>query len=81
VLELRFTHLYWLRAYCWWLLREYIPLVEKHRHLSIPVYVAARLTYNLVLGLLLVVDAARSCLKKLASKILLRERGGDGCKQ
>jgi hypothetical protein len=59
VLELRFAHLYWLKAYYWWLLAKYIPLAEKHRRLSIPVYAVARLAYNLALGLLLVVDAVR----------------------
>jgi hypothetical protein len=62
---LRFTHLYWIRAYYWWLLRKYIPLVEKHRYLSIPLSVAARVTFNLVLGLLLIVDATRLYLRRL----------------
>jgi predicted KAP-like P-loop ATPase len=57
--------LYWIRAYYWWLLRKYIPLVERHKYLSIPVYVAARVAFNLVLGLLLVVDAARLFLRRL----------------
>ena len=57
--------MYWIRAYYWWLLRKYIPLVEKHRYLSILAYVAARVTFNLVLGLLLVVDATRLCLRRL----------------
>jgi hypothetical protein len=52
-------------VYYWWLLRKYIPLVERHKYLSIPVYVAARVTFNLVLGLLLVVDAARLFLRRL----------------
>jgi hypothetical protein len=51
--------LYWIRVYYWWLLREYIPLVEKHRYTGTLLHVVARLTYNFVLGLLLVVDAVR----------------------
>lgn len=66
MLELGFIHLYWIRVYYWWLLRKYIPLVERHRYLSIPLYATTRLTYNFALGLLLVVDATRFCLKKLA---------------
>ena len=62
--------MYWIRVYYWWLLRKYIPLVEKHKYISIPLYVAARLTFNFVLGLLLVVDAVRVSLKKLACRVL-----------
>jgi hypothetical protein len=62
--------LYWIKAYYWWLLAKYIPLVERHKYLSILVYIAARVVFNLVLGLLLVVDAVRIILKKLACGVL-----------
>ena len=60
-----FTHLYWIRVYYWWLLAKYTPLAERRKYLSVPLSVAARLTFSFVLGLLLVVDAARLCLRRL----------------
>jgi hypothetical protein len=75
---MRGIHRFWLKAYYWWLLAKYIPFAERHRYTGILLYVAARLTYNFVLGLLLVVGIVtapvralvRVSLKKLACGVL-----------
>jgi hypothetical protein len=72
----RSIHRFWLKAYYWWLLAKYIPLVEKHKYLSIPLYVAARLTYNFVLGLLLVVGTVTAPVRALVRIILKKPARG-----